>query len=299
MKKSYNLGYYLSEGFRSIFTHGLTSFAAACMIVACLVIMGSFSLVVLNLEQELSKLEQDNQFLAFVDENYTRGEALALKAQIEAVPNVAAVLFETREEAQKNYAAKYASDQNAALYSELPAEVFRDRYAVHVEDLSMMQATVDAVEAIEGIEGHQASPEVAQGFVLVRNVAAGVAAILIVLLLFISGFIIYNTIRLGTFSRREEITIMKMCGATHGFVRGPLIFEGMILGLLGAVLAFFCQWGVYQLIAQAINTEGSFRLFSVIPFREIWPEVLGTFAGAGLVVGTGGSVLAIRKFLNV
>ncbi len=299
MKRSYNFGYYIAEGFRSIFTHGLMSFTAVFMIVACLLIMGSFSLVAVNLERELGKLEQDNRFLAFVDETYTREQAMALKTQIEAVPNVASVIFETKEEAQKNYAAKYASDKNAALYAELPAEVFRDRYAVHMTDLSLIQETVDAVEAVEGIEGHQAAPEVAQGFVLVRNVAAGVAAILIVLLLFISGFIIYNTIRLGTFSRREEIVIMKMCGATNGFVRGPFIFEGMILGLIGAVLAFFCQWGIYELIVQAIDTETTAQLLSVIPFQEIWPKVLGVFAGAGLVVGTSGSVMAIHKFLNV
>ncbi len=299
MKRSYNFGYYLSEGFHSIFTHGLMSFAAVFMIVACLIIMGSFSLVALNLEQELGKLEQDNQFLAFVDETYTREQALALKSQIETIPNVAAVTFESKETAQENYAAKYASDANADLYSELPPQVFRDRYAVHMEDLSRIQETVDAVEAVEGIQGHQAAPEVAEGFVLVRNVSAGVAAILIVLLLFISVFIIYNTIRLGTFSRREEIAIMKMCGATNGFVRGPFIFEGMILGLMGAVLAFFCQWGIYELITRAIDTGETFQLLSVVPFQEIWLKVLGVFAGTGLIVGTGGSVMAIRKFLQV
>lgn len=299
MKRSYNLGYYFSEGFHSIFTHGLMSFAAVMMIVACLLIMGSFSLVALNLEQELGKLERDNEFLAFVDENYTREQAMALQSSIEAVDNVSYVTFATKEEAQQKYAEKYASDQNAELYSELPTEVFRDRYSVHMTDLSRMQETIDAVEGIEGIEGHQAAPEVAEGFVLIRNVAAGVALILILMLMAISLFIIYNTIKLGTFTRREEIAIMKMCGATNGFVRGPFVFEGMLLGLFGAVLAFFLQWGIYVLIARAIDTGETFQLLTIIPFRDMWPRVLGIFAATGLVVGTGGSVMAIRKFLQV
>ena len=299
MKKSYNLGYYFSEGFHSIFTHGLMSFAAVMMIVACLLIMGSFSLVALNLERELGKLERDNEFLAFVDESYTREQAQALQGRLEALPNVAAVAFETKETAQQNYAEKYASDANAGLYSELPAEVFRDRYSVHVKDLSLLQATIDAVEGVEGIEGHQAAPEVAEGFVLIRNVATAIALILIFMLLAISLFIIYNTIKLGTFTRREEIAIMKMCGATNGFVRGPFVFEGMLLGLFGAVVAFFLQWGVYALIAQAIDTGDTFQLITVIPCGEIWNMVLGIFAATGLVVGTGGSVMAIRKFLQV
>lgn len=290
--------YYISEGFHAIFTHGLMSFAAVCMIVACLLIMGSFSLLAVNLERELGKLERDNQFLAFVDESYTREQAKALQSAIERVPNVASVTFETKEEAQANYAAKYADDANAALYSELPAEVFRDRYAVHMTDLSQTEATVEAVERIEGIDGHQAALEVAEGFVLVRNVATAVAIILIAMLLGISLFIINNTIKLGTFTRREEIVIMKMCGATNGFVRGPFIFEGMILGLLGAVLAFFLQWGVYEVVANTVNS-GNFQLLQIVPFEELWPNILGAFSALGLVVGTLGSVTAIRKFLQV
>ena len=84
MKRHYNLSYYFSEGFHSIFTHGLMSFAAVFMIVACLIIMGSFSLVALNLENKLGDLERDNEFLAFVDENYSREDALALQTGAEA-----------------------------------------------------------------------------------------------------------------------------------------------------------------------------------------------------------------------
>ncbi len=298
-KRAYNIGYYIAEGFHSIFTHGLMSFAAVFMIVACLLIMGSFSLVALNLENKLGELERDNQFLAFVDESYTRDQALALQSRLEGVTNVSWVEFTTREDAKENYAAMYAGDQNAQLYAELPDEIFRDRYAVHVTDISRLQETIDAVEAVDGIEGHQAAPEVAEGFVMVRDVASGVALVLVVLLLLISVFIIYNTIKLGTFTRKDEIAIMKMCGATNGFVRAPFIVEGMILGLFGAVVAFFAQWGIYTMIARAIDTGATIQLITVIPYVSIWPRVLGVFAGTGLVVGIGGSVMAIRRFLQV
>ncbi|MBO5034259.1 MAG: permease-like cell division protein FtsX [Oscillospiraceae bacterium] len=299
MKRSFNLGYYIAEGFRSIFAHGLMSFAAVFMILACLLIMGSFSLVAVNLERELGELERDNQFLAFVDETYTREQALALQATLEHIPNVARVEFTAKEEAKENYAAQYAEDKNSSLYSELPDEVFRDRYAVFMEDLSLMSETIERVDAVEGIDGHQAAPEVAEGFLMVRNIAGAVAMILIVLLLIISLFIIYNTIKLGTFTRREEIAIMKMCGATNGFVRAPFIVEGILLGLAGAVLAFFCQWGVYELIGRTMDTGHTIELITIIPFRELARGLLAVFAATGLVVGTGGSVMAIRKFLQV
>lgn len=299
MKKTVNVGYYFSEGFHSIFTHGLMSFAAVFMIVACLLIMGSFTLVAVNLENKLGELEKDNQFLAFVDETWTREQALSLRQKIEAVPNVAWVEFTGREEAKANYAEMYAEDKNSELYLELPDEVFRDRYAIHVSDISLLQETIDAVDKVEGVVGHQAAPEVAEGFVMVRDVATGVALILIALLLIISVFIIYNTIKLGTFTRKEEIAIMKMCGATNGFVRAPFIVEGMLLGLFGAVVAFFAEWGVYTVIAKAIDNGATIQLLNVIPFSAMWPRVLGIFSATGLVVGVGGSVMAIRKFLQV
>ena len=92
---------------------------------------------------------------------------------------------------------------------------------------------------------------------------------------------------------------MKMCGATNAFVRWPFVFEGLILGLVGAVAAFFLQWGVYGLIGQAITSSDTIRLITVIPFKNMALEVLGVFAGTGLVVGVGGSMVAIRKFLQV
>lgn len=299
MKRSYNLGYYISEGFHSIFTHGLMSFAAVFMIVSCLLIMGSFSLVALNLERELGELERENQFLAFVDDSYSREQAMSLIGEIRAVPNVASVTFITREEAKEANDKKYAEDDHGDLFADLPAEVFRDRYAIHMTDISLLTETVNAVESIPGIDGHQAATEISEGLVFIRNVATGIAVILTALLLVISVFIIYNTIRLGTFTRRDEVAIMKMVGATNGFVRGPFIVEGMLLGLAGGVIAFFCQWGIYHLIADAVSSGGAMELLSIIPFGEIAPRVLGIFAAVGLVVGTGGSVMGIRKFLQV
>ena len=84
-----------------------------------------------------------------------------------------------------------------------------------------------------------------------RAAVAGVAAVLVAMLAVVSLFIIANTIKLSTFTRREEIAIMKMCGATNWFVRAPFLVEGVILGLAGGIIAFFCQWGIYGLITRA------------------------------------------------
>ena len=103
MRQHFNFSYFLSEGFHNIFTHGLMSFAAVCMIVACLLIMGSFSLVAVNVGNMLGELERDNEFLAYVDETIPEEEAAALQSTLEAVPNVASVQFISKETAKEDY----------------------------------------------------------------------------------------------------------------------------------------------------------------------------------------------------
>ena len=294
--KRFDFGYFASEGFKSIFTHGLMSFAAVCMIVCCLLIMGSFSLVAVNLDSMLGELEQQNEFLAYIDENYTEEQAKALQPTIEAIPNVSQVSFVSRTQALEEYKEEMG---NAPLYEDLPEDVLRDRFQIHIEDINLLSQTVSQVEQVAGVVNTRAAYEIAEGFIVVRNIAGGVAIILVIILLLVSLFIISNTIRLATFNRREEIAIMKMCGATNGFVRWPFVFEGMILGLCGALIAFFLQWGIYALIAGAIETSDTIQLITVLPFNRMALPVLGVFAGTGLVIGTGGSVLAIRKFLQV
>ena len=107
MRQRYNFGYLFSEGFHSIFTHGFMSFAAVCMIVCCLLIMGSFSLVAVNAQHNFSDLEQENQFTAYIDETLSQEEARALQDDIEAVPNVARAEFVTKEEAPEEFEAEY------------------------------------------------------------------------------------------------------------------------------------------------------------------------------------------------
>lgn len=296
MRQRYNFGYLFSEGFHSIFTHGFMSFAAVCMIVCCLIIMGSFSLVAVNAENMFSDLEQENQFTAYIDETLTQEEARALQDDIEAVPNVARAEFESKEDAQKEFEADYEGNP---LFESLPSSVYRDRFHIYLDDISKLTQTETAVQAVQGVASTKSAPEIAEGFTVIRNIAGAVALILVVILLLVSLFIISNTIKLATFNRREEIAIMKMCGATNAFVRWPFVFEGMILGLTGAIVGFFLQWGVYELVSRAISTSDTIQLITILKFQPMALWVLGAFLVTGLIIGVVGSMLAIRKFLQV
>ncbi len=294
--RRHNFTYFLREGFRGIFLHGLMSFAAVGIIVACLLIMGTFALVAVNVEAMLGDLEQENSIIAFVDENLSEEQARAIGDKLESISNVQSSTFISREQALKEFVAKYKDD---SLFSEIPASALRNRYQIYIKDIEKMADTVQQIKATNGIVDVRAQLEIAKGFVTVRNIAGAVSIILIAVLLAVSLFIISNTIRLAAFTRREEIAIMKMCGATNSFVRWPFLYEGLILGLLGAVIAFALQWVIYTLITNAVEASDVLSLISMIPFSDLQKEVALVFLAIGFAVGVGGSGMAIGRFLRV
>ena len=297
MSRKFNTGYYISEGFHSIFTHGFMSFAAVCMIVACLLIMGSFTLLAVNLDNTLGDLESENEMVVYIDDSLTEEQARALQPTLAQVDNVSQLTFVTKESANAEFKAKHG--ENTALLDELPDEALRDRYRVHVTDIEQMAQTKAALEQVEGVGDVRAAIEIADGFVMVRNIATGVAMVLIGILLVISLFIIANTIKLATFYRREEIAIMKMCGATDGFIEWPFVVEGMLLGLSGALIAFFAQWGLYQMVAKFAIQGNGLSLVNMISYGSMAATILAVFCGVGVFIGVVGSLFAIRKFLQV
>ena len=294
--KSHNIFYFLWEGIRGIFLHGLMSLAAVGVIMACLLIVGSFTLVSVNLEAMLSELEAENEVVAFIDDTYTEEQARTLEETILAVDNVASCQFVTRQEALQEFLSKY---DDSSVFASLPSDVLRDRYEIHLTDLQQMGQTVQDLKSVEGVVNVRAEQQIAEGFTTVRNVAGVVAVIIAIMLLLVSLFIISNTIRMVAFSRREEVAILKMCGARNSFIRFPFVFEGIILGLIGAAVAFFIQWGVYNLLTHAIAASDTMQLISVIPFSNLAGRVLAAFLVVGFAVGAVGSSLAINKFLKV
>ena len=291
-----NIGYFFSEGCHNMLTHGFMSFAAVGITVACLLIMGTFSLVAYNANVNLEILQRENAVIAFVDDSLSDEGAQAIESDLAAVPGVADVTFVSRQEARDAYVANY--DENG-LYSELSANVFRHRYVIHITDQEQMHAIADAVEDVEGIDKVRADEAITTGFITVRNVAQIISFALIAVLLVVSLFIISNTIKLTTFDRKDEIAIMKVVGATDGFIRWPFVFEGMIFGLVGSVVAFGLQWLLYAAIADGIAGNDTLQLIRIVPFGAIWGPVAIFFLVVGMLVGIAGSLMAIHRFLRV
>ena len=286
----------IREGFRSIKTHGLMSFATVTIIMACLIIMGSVALLSLNINYLIKDLEKQNEVVAFVDDEIEdEEEAKAIGSQILAVGNISAADFVSRGEAMKNYMSKY----DKSLMEGIDETVFRHRFVIHLEDIAEMAQTKAALEAVDGIVKVKAHLEYADTFVTIRNVVSIITLVLTVILVFVSVFIMSNTVKLATFGRREEIAIMKMVGATNSFIRLPFVVEGLVLGILGGGLAFLAEWGLYSVLTGRLMGTLTGSFITMVPFKSVMLPVLVFYLGTGILVGVFGGVNAIRNYLKV
>ena len=289
------IGYLLKEGFKGIFKHGFMSFASVTIIMACLVVMGVFSLLGLNINEIIAELEEQNEIVAFVDDSYSTADAMALKTSLLAVDNVVEVEFVTREEAME----EFQSDYDQGLFDEIDASTFRDRYIIHVEAIEDTAITKSKLEGVEGIAKVNAHLEYAEGFIKVRNAVNIISVVLVSILGLVSVFIMSNTIKLATYTRREEIAIMRMVGATNAFIKMPFVIEGLILGTLGGGLAFGAVWGLYEVTCQKLLSGFMGTLIQAVPFDVVMIPLLIVFLGIGVIVGVFGGLIAIRDYLKV
>ena len=291
-----NLGYLLKEGFKGIFTHGFMSFAAVCVTIACLVIVGSFSILAYNLDVMVEDLNQTSEILVYVDADLPDAEARSIGTQINLLDNVLQSTFVSREEALEDFIADHDGD---SAFSGVQASDLRHRYIVSLEDNMLMKQTDEQLKQLPGVAKTNAAYELAEGFTTIQSVLHIVSYAVIAVLLVVSLLIISNTVKLAMYDRRDEIAIMKMVGATNGFIRLPFIVEGFTLGMIGAVLAFGLEWVGYDALVQRVSGVDSLQLFTFVPFQELLIPMVIVFAGAGMFVGIVGSWTSIRKFMDV
>ena len=291
-----NFGYLLKEGIRGIFKHGFMSFAAVCVTVACLLVVGSFSCLIYNLNLMVEDLNKTNQVLVFIDETLPDAEARSVGTKINRVSNVYNAKFVSREEALESFIADHQEDE---AFSGVEASDLRHRFVVTLTDNALIEQTVEELEKIPGVAKINAEFELAEGFNTLQNVLEIASIAVIAILLFVSLLIISNTVKLAMYDRKEEISIMKMVGATNGFIRLPFVVEGFTLGMLGAGIAFGLEWLLYDYLVAELAKVDTLKLFSFVPFTELLVPMIVVFAGAGLLVGILGSWFSIRKFMDV
>lgn len=290
-----NLGYLIKEGFRGIFRRGFASFAAVAVTVACLVIVGSFSVLMYNVNVLVDRLDKTNEVIVYVDEELSVAEAQQIHTRINLLENVHFAEFRTREQALVDFISDHDGDP---AFSGVLAEDLRHRVVVTLEDNAKMEQTVGELSEIEGVAKITAPYAIAEGFASLQEVLQVVTFLVVGVLLVVSLLIIANTVKLAMYDRREEIFIMKMVGATNGFIRLPFVVQGFVLGMLGAAIAFGLEWVLYDFLVKKIEAMDTLQMFQLVAFNQMLVPMVAVFCAAGLFVGVLGSFTSIRRFMN-
>ena len=294
--KGNNFGYLIKEGIRGIFLHGFMSFAAVFVTVACLLIVGTFFSVIYNIGLKVEELNEKNEILVFVDETFSDAEAKSVGSDLALVKNVEQAIFIPREEAYEDF--REDMGQSGA-FDGLSTQTFRHRFRILPTDPQLLEETKAALLEVEGVVKVKVADDVVNLLTTIQNVVSMFSIVVIVALVFVSLLIISNTVKLAMADRRDEIAIMKMVGATNGFIRLSFVVQGFLLGILGSGIAFGAEWLLYNFMAnQLVQMDGGL-LLTMVPFTQLILPMLVIFAGTGMFVGVVGSFASIRRFLKV
>lgn len=276
----------------------MMSLASIAVLMSCLVMIGSAMMLFVNIESLLGRMEEENVVMAFVEDGTSDADLETVEADLKSIPNVQNVEFQSKEDAWQEQL-DTMDDAQAEFFDNLSQDIpLPDGYRVTVEDLSMFDETVQKIRAVNHVETVRENKELAEQLMSIRKGVSVISVVIVAVLFAISLFIISNTIRLTVYSRRLEISIMKSVGATNWFVRLPFIVEGVILGIAAGVISLFIVYGVYELVGSQMSSLLSALSISLVGFWKYALAMLAAFIGVGIVSGVGGSLIAMRKYLN-
>lgn len=295
--------YLVRQGIHSLGTHSMMTFASIGVLTVCLVLTGIAYLFSVNVDSLIDYLGSQNETVVYLNPDLNEEQTAAVDTAIRSISGVSGVEYVSKEDVLSTYKG-YMSEQYADLWDAFDNDnPFKANYRVTVKDLDDIQRISDELSAIEGVDSVSAPLAMSNVFVQVQDVVTYAGYGLVAVLAVVAVVVISNTIRITVFARRREINIMKYVGATNGFIRLPFFVEGMAAGLISAFIASVIVLGGYWVLTYYSDlVPGFWRSLlseSVVPVTEVWYKVVPAFAAFSVLMGGVGSLVSIRKHLDV
>lgn len=291
-----NFFYMLSRSFKSLWRNGIMSLASITVLMSCLVLIGSFSMLVLNINVNLEEIGSLQEIVVICDQEADDATVQAIGDKIATLDNVDQSVFVSKEEALESERERYGD--KSYLFDDLKNDnPLPDVYKITYRDNSAVSSLVYSLEEIDGVEKVNNRADIAKSIENLKNGVSFVFIWFLVILFVVSIFIIINTIKLAVESRHREIAAMRYVGATNFFMTTPFILEGAIIGLIAAVLAYLIQYYLYLYIFNSI--DGAYNMIRVIPLHDVAPYMALGCLVIGTVSGMLGSRLSLNKYMKV
>ena len=303
MRTKSSFGYCLGQGFANIKRNKVFFLASVATIASCIFLIGMFIAIAMNLSYMVNQVSNNVCVTVFFDEGMAENKIMDLKKEVESWDKVASVDYISAEEAWEKFKNDYFAD-----YPEL-AEGFADdnplansaSFDIYLNDLEDQDEVVAKLESTSGIRQINKSEHAASALTDIAKIVAVVSAVLIIVLLAVSIFLITNTIVTGIALKKEELQIMKYVGATDFFVKSPFVFEGIIIGLIGAIIPLVILFFIYR-SAMTFFIDKFQAVASVVTFLpagKVFAVLIPVAFAVGAGIGYIGSTIATGRHIKV
>lgn len=298
----YNIiGYLLSEGFHNVMKNKKSTGASLMIMCATMLIFGLFFLIGENVNHMMKELESNQGMQVFMTKKVSDEQIQELEEKIKDLPDVAKVEFISKEQGMNTFKERFG--ENAKILDAYTGDdnPITDSFVVTLTKLEKSEEVKTQIEGFENVKNVELRDKTIEALIKVTNGVRIVSAVILVLLIVISVFIIANTIKLTVHARRKEISIMKYVGATNGFIRWPFIVEGIIIGVVAALISVLLLGIAYNSLMGQITSSEVFSNMglSLLTFSEIFTLIITVYLILGTGIGALGSIISMRKYLEV
>ena len=292
--KAPKIGYYLKLAFNGIIKNPVMTMSSIFVLLSCLVIMGSFYLVIKNVNYNVNKIDGYNKIVLFVERDASEYEVAEIGEKLLGIKGIESAVLETKEAALEKQVSQY--EQSAFLFEMYKDDnPLKDSYIItYSTDADVNTIKMNIEREIDKISKLNVNMDVVEQIQSIKNAVAIIFSWLLILLFAVSLFVIINTVKLSVFARRDEIALMRYIGATNLFISIPFLIEGLVIGAVSGGLAFGLQYLIYKYMM--LGLVGQYEIFSILPFAEVKNILIIGFIIIGLVTGFIGSLISLKKY---
>lgn len=308
--RRYSATYFVSQSVKGLWKNGVMTSASILVLLSCLVVIGTFATLVVNIDKNMDSLDSINEIVVFVDDEISEDAEKrdALHDKIRSIDGVDPdhVTYLSKEATLEQEKQRWAEEEYGHLVSDIDAEnnPYRASFTLKYESGASVDYIKDKVE--EAVRGELSDPEAkvnircyvetAEKLQELKNLVIFILMWFMLILFVVSLFVIINTIKSAVYARRQEISIMRYIGATKGFITLPFVFEGAIIGVISSVIAYFIQKAMYGYINDFFMSDNGF--IKIIPFSDLSVYFLWGFVIVGVFCGIVGSCISLRKYMK-
>ncbi len=290
----------MKQGFQGMWRNRGMGVASITSISAVLMILGIILILILSINNfVMDTTTKFDEITVFLEDDINDEQMTKIEEKAKENEGIVSIIFESKDQALEKFKEDWG-DEAYLLDGLEKNNPLPNSYIIKIEEIAYAQNLVNSLKGLDGVEEVKYDKEIIDKLLVVADYIRLGGIIVIAILVFVSIFIISNTIKLTVTSRRREINIMKYVGATNNYIRGPFIIEGVLFGLIGAIISIFIVYYGYEYFFGLVN-ERLYSLFSVflIAPTMIFTDIAIIFSAIGIGIGALGSLVSMKRFLNV